>query len=70
MYDTLNNQWYPAPSLNKSRSSTSACAINHRYVYVFPGNNSSSYQSIEMLDLGTIIEPNEIKMQKWQYFKV
>ena len=37
VYDTSANTWYPVGSLNKARSSTSACAINHRYIYVFPG---------------------------------
>lgn len=37
IYDTSNNVWYPVASLNKSRSCTSACSVNNRYIYAFPG---------------------------------
>jgi hypothetical protein len=37
VFDTSINVWYPVGSLNKGRSCTSAVAINHRYLYVFPG---------------------------------
>lgn len=37
VFDSSVNAWYPVGSLNKARSCTSACAINQRYIYVFPG---------------------------------
>ena len=37
VYDSNNNAWYPVGALSKSRACTSACQINHRYIYVFPG---------------------------------
>lgn len=36
-YDTTTNTWGPVGSLNKARSSTSACSVGNRYLYVFPG---------------------------------
>lgn len=36
-YDTATNTWTPVGSLNKARSSTSACSVGNRYLYVFPG---------------------------------
>lgn len=57
VYDTVNNCWFQGPNLNVSRSSISACSINHRYIYTFPGYHSSSHSMLELLDLGTFIEP-------------
>ena len=37
VFDTSKNVWYPVGSLNKARSSTSCCTINHRQIFVFPG---------------------------------
>eukprot|EP00347_Sterkiella_histriomuscorum_P020526 403337466 len=68
VYDANNNCWYQAPSMTASRASISACTFNHRYIYVFPGSNSSSQSTLELLDLGTFIEPNEFKKASWQLF--
>ena len=51
IFDSLTNNWYAMPSLEKARSCTSACVINNRFVYVFPGSNSNSWSTIEQLDL-------------------
>ena len=37
VYDSSLNVWYPVSNLNMARSYTSACPINQRYIYVFPG---------------------------------
>ncbi|CDW76656.1 kelch motif family protein [Stylonychia lemnae] len=65
MYDTSINVWYPVGSLNKARSCTSACILSHRYVYVFPGLQTTSWNTIEFIDIGHSIDPKEIKKAKW-----
>jgi N-acetylneuraminic acid mutarotase len=56
VYDSQENTWHTMNPLHKARSATTACVVNHRYVYVFPGQNQLSWNSIEQLDLGTTID--------------
>lgn len=39
--------------------------MNNRYVYVFPGTNTNTMGTIEMLDLGTPFDIKNIKSNKW-----
>lgn len=52
--------------LNKARSSTSACSVGNRYIYVFPGQQKDTWGTIECLDVGNpMIDLMELKKLKW-----
>lgn len=71
VYDVSADKWYPGPNLHKGRCFTSSCVMNHRYIFIFPGyKRTSSHSTIEMLDLGFTIDPNDVKKLKWQLLKV
>lgn len=65
IYDTVMQQSYSLPSLEKARSNTSAIVMKDRYVYVFPGINTISQSTIEFLDLGEPFDVKNIKSPKW-----
>lgn len=44
--------------------------MSHRFVYVFPGQQSKSWGTIEFLDIGHAIEPKEMKKLKWTQISV
>lgn len=69
-YDTTINAWYSMSSLKKARSCTSAITIANRYIYVFPGQQSGSWNTIEQLDLGLSIDPKEMKKLKWNMLTI
>jgi hypothetical protein len=55
--------------LERARGNTSACVVNQRFVYVFPGTNNVSWSTIEMLDLGYPFDIKSIK-NKWNLMSV
>lgn len=65
VFDSSINNWYPVANLNQSRSCTSAISMSHRFIYVFPGQQSKSWNTIEYLDIGNSIDPKEMKKLKW-----
>ena len=65
VYDSSTNVWYPVPSLNQARSCTSAVSLSHRFIYIFPGQQSKSWNTIEFMDIGHTIDPKEMKKLKW-----
>ena len=65
-FDTQLNFWYPVGSLQKARSCTSACSVGNRYLYVFPGQQKETQNTIEFLDVGNPIQdPRDLKKVKW-----
>ena len=70
LFDSSTNNWYPVSNLNQARSCTSALSLAHRYLYIFPGQQSKSWNTIEVLDIGTTIDPKEMKKLKWQLITV
>lgn len=65
VFDSSINVWYPVASLNRARSCTTACVQSHRYIYVFPGMQSNTWSTIEFMDIGTSIDPKDLKKGKW-----
>ena len=70
-YDTATNTWTPVGSLNKARSSTSACSVGNRYLYVFPGQQKETWNTIECFDVGSSIQDmRELKKLKWSLLTI
>ena len=51
--DTRANIWHPVTNLNKARGCTSACTVASRYIYVFPGQQKDTLNTIEFLDVSS-----------------
>eukprot|EP00347_Sterkiella_histriomuscorum_P001097 403373339 len=70
VYDSSINTWYPVAPLQKERSNTTACVLAQRYIYVFPGQSSNSWSTIEFLDIGHSIDAKELKRAKWNLVNI
>lgn len=70
VYDSQANVWYTLNPMNKGRTATSALVLNHRYAYVFPGQNQTSWNTIEQLDLGVSIDVKTMVESKWNLLTV
>jgi hypothetical protein len=59
--------------LSKARSGTTACSVGNRYIYVFPGMQKETWNTIEFLDLGLFgqnPDPRNFKNSKWGVLSV
>jgi hypothetical protein len=69
--DTNSNMWFQVGPLNKARSCTTASCVGNRFIYVFPGVQKETWNTIEFMDLGQItngsplLDPREFKKLKW-----
>ena len=70
LYDPIFDSWYQLANLERPRCGTSCCVINSRFVFVFPGTNTNSWNTIEMLDIGTTFDLKILRTLKWSLVTV
>jgi hypothetical protein len=69
--DTNSNMWFQVGPLNKARSCTTASCVGNRFIYVFPGIQKETWNTIEFLDLGQVsngnpqLDPRDFRKLKW-----
>jgi hypothetical protein len=56
--------------MNHPRACTSACVLNKRYIYIFPGSWTGSWNTIEMMDVGMQFDHKVQKGLKWVVLSV
>ncbi len=53
-YDINKNIWQTLKPLNGGRSAATACSIENKYIFLFPGMQSKNPHTIEFLDVSLL----------------
>ncbi len=72
-FDILTNTWHTLNSLTRPRTGTTALSVGNRYIYLFPGLQKETWNTIEFLDLGLFgqhPDPRNFKQQKWNILSI
>ena len=72
-FDILTNSWHTLNPLTRPRTGTTALSVGNRYIYLFPGLQKETWNTIEFLDLGLFgqhPDPRNFKQQKWNILSI